>query len=119
MPCRDDFAEDYQRRVMVGQSKPPLNYVSVHSYNQLAQRLDDATRAACTAMTALEYWESSQSDDVLSEAQQYCWITTSDQSHALKWFQDHKEADNRRKAELIESAKTKLTAEEKAALGIK
>jgi len=108
MPCRDDW------------STMTTDVVSRSTYDTLKKRLDDATRAACTAMTALEYWAEDINDKhALEEPTIACFISKDDKNHANKWFQDHKEADKRRKAELIESAKTKLTAEEKAALGIK
>lgn len=103
MPCRTD---------------EPISYHSITSkdYQELQQKLNDATRAACTAMKAIK--DSHDFGDVDREA---IWdnVPKNDRVHAHAWYEKHEEEDRIRKERLIESAKAKLSQEEKEALGLK
>lgn len=117
MPCRDDFG-DYTPRTKGG-----LVTLTAEEYNLLKDRLDAATRAACTAMKAICSHDPEMSltgsGDVLTWAADYMYVKRDDALHAIAWFKDHVQADKDRKEALIESAKAKLTPEEKEALCLK
>ncbi len=112
MPCTSDYST-------------PSNSFTTREFNDLKQRLDDATRAACTAMTAICSHEPrfdnklEDDEDVLSRAVSYNRVKKDDALHAVAWIKTHTEADKARKQALIESAKSKLTDEEKEALCLK
>lgn len=116
MPCRDNFIDDVPA---------PFNFVKVHEYNQVKQRLDAATRAACTAMKAIcshdpkYHTRLEDGEDVLTWAADYMYVKREDALHAIAWFKDHVQADKDHKEALIESAKAKLSPEEIKALNIK
>jgi hypothetical protein len=96
MPCRDYGSDDYGGSSTYGA-------IALTEYNMLKERTDMLARTACTAIRALR------------DGQSYADYMKKN-SEAKAWFDKHEDAD--RKEQLKKTALSKLTEEEKRALGL-
>jgi hypothetical protein len=83
--------------------------------------LDLVTRVACNLARALEDVAQNEiSNSIYTDKEAWNWLVDSKYvtAESRKWIDDHKRLDAERKSRLKESALSKLTADEKEALGL-